>query len=68
MSVFNQLFNSKKFYAALTAALIIVFSEGLGLTEDQATNIVQVIMAYLVGQGIADNGKEAAKTHSWKHQ
>jgi hypothetical protein len=68
MNIFKQLFNSKKFYAALTAALIIIFSDGLGLTEDQATNIVNTIMAYLIGQGIADNGKEAAKTHTWKRE
>ena len=68
MDILKQFFNSKKFFAALTAALIIIFSEGLGLTEDQATGIVQTIMAYLIGQGIADNGKEAAKTHTWKRE
>jgi hypothetical protein len=66
MNIFKQLFNSKKFYAALTAALIIIFSDGLGLTEDQAHSIVQTIMAYLIGQGIADNGKEAARYHLWR--
>lgn len=63
-NIFKQFFSSKKFFAALSAALIIIFSDGLGLTTDQSTDIVKVIMSYIVGQGIADAGKEKTKIES----
>ena len=68
MNIFSQLFNSKKFWAAVGAALVTVLADGIGLTQDQSHMIVNAIMVYILGQGIADNGKEAAKQHSWRSQ
>jgi|15BtaG_2_1085339.scaffolds.fasta_scaffold00277_10 hypothetical protein len=68
MSVFKQFFDSKKFLAALSAALVILFSDGLGLTADQAEDIVKVIMLYIGAQGVADIGKEKIKIESQLHR
>jgi hypothetical protein len=56
------LFDSKK-AAVLVAGIVMYLATrlGLGLTEADAGVIGLMVSSYLVGQGIADHGKEAAK-------
>lgn len=62
MAILIQFLTSKKAIALIVGLLIMLAdSAGLSLPEEDLTNIVQMIMAYIVGQGIADAGKEAAK-------
>lgn len=57
--VILELLSSKKAVATMVGVLLtIVAKTGLVLPEDSVTEIVQVIMAYVIGQGIADHGKE----------
>jgi hypothetical protein len=60
--MFKALFGSKKF--ALTfVGVLIAAAEGLGLgIPIHVFNVIEgLIGSFVVGQGIADNGKEAAK-------
>jgi len=54
MNNLKQAFTSKKFYAALVALLFLFAGERAGLTIEQVSNAVYVIMTYIVGQGLAD--------------
>lgn len=57
-----DVFTSKKALAALGTLLVILLQAlGLPITEEMITNILLVVGPYIVGQGIADNGKGAAK-------
>ncbi len=57
-----DIFTSKKALAAI-ATLIVIILQALGLpvTDEMIEKILLVVGPYLVGQGIADHGKEAAK-------
>ena len=60
--MFEQLFGSKKFVAAMAAFLAAGLAElGLGMDTETILTILSPLMAYVVGQGIADHGKEKAK-------
>jgi len=54
-------FTSKKFLATVIGALVVAVGQALGLSEDQSLKISGMIIAYVVGQGVADHGKETAK-------
>ena len=54
MNNLKQAFTSKKFYAALVALLFLFVGERAGLTIDQISDAVYVIMTYILGQGLAD--------------
>lgn len=57
-----DVFTSKKALAALATLLVILLQAlGLPITEEMIQNILFVVGPYMVGQGIADHGKEAAK-------
>ncbi len=62
LSTLKALLSSKKFVAALIAALVWIAGK-VGLDVDTTTmaGIVGPISAYVLGQGIADSGKEAAQ-------
>lgn len=61
----KALLSSKKFVAALIAALVWLTGKvGLSVDTETMAGIVGPIVAYVVGQGIADAGKEAAKTNA----
>ena len=47
---------SRKLWAAVLGAALSALGTGLGLDEEQVTKAVYVIVAYLLGQGIADHG------------
>lgn len=49
---------SKKALAAIAGVLIVFFKKwGLDLSEDAVNQLLQTIAAYIIGQGIADMGK-----------
>ena len=57
-----DMFKSKKFLAALASVLVAVGAKvGWNITTEELLPILSPLMAYIVGQGIADNGKERAK-------
>jgi hypothetical protein len=58
----KALLSSKKFVAALIAALVWLGGKvGLHVDTETMAGIVGPIVAYVLGQGIADMGKETAK-------
>lgn len=56
---------SKKFLA-MVAGLIVSFAAryGLNLSEAEVAGIVALFVAYILGQGITDSGKSAAKVEA----
>jgi len=57
-----DLLTSKKFQAAVIAVVVMVLSKiGLDLNPDMLLAVVSPLIAYILGQGIADHGKERAK-------
>lgn len=62
MDVVKEMLRSKKFLALVVAVIVAIGGRfGLELDLAEVGLIVGAIAAYIVGQGIADNGKEAAK-------
>jgi len=59
--MWTDLLKSKKFLAMIIGMIAAFLSQRFGVAEDRVTEILQLIMTYIVGQGIADAGKEAAK-------
>lgn len=51
------IFEWKKLVAAVIGAMVTFFGEALGLDADQIQTLIQLIMAFLIGQGLADFGK-----------
>lgn len=51
--------HSKKFWAAVVATAVPIINHvwGLGLTQDAIMQIVTPVVAYILGQGLADLGK-----------
>ena len=58
MTAIKSAFGSRKFLATLIGAVVVAAGSAVGLSEDQATKIAGMIIAYVLGQGIADVGKE----------
>jgi hypothetical protein len=52
---------SKKCQALVAGILTVVLTEGLGLSNEASLSIVALVSSFMIGQGIADNGKEAHK-------
>jgi len=61
MAFLKALLTSKKAAAMVAAVIMTIIGKKVGLDEAQVTGIIGSIIAYIIGQGIADNGKEAAK-------
>ena len=60
--VLKELLTSKKALALLAAAIVWGLAQaGIVATPTDILPLLGVISAYLVGQGIADKGKEAVK-------
>jgi len=59
----KALLGSKKFIVTIAGLITVIASKlfGLNIDETTTTQIIGAVMAYSVGQGIADSGKEAAK-------
>ena len=63
----KALFSSKKFIAALASMVVAVLgSLGLDLDTETLMAILSPMMAYIIGQGVADHGKEKAKVEASK--
>ena len=57
-----DLFKSKKALTAIAAVIVAGAAKiGWDVTTDELMPILSPLMAYIVGQGIADHGKERAK-------
>lgn len=57
-----DLFKSKKFQALLVGLIVLLLQQYIpGVDEAKATEIVALVVAYIIGQGLADFGKEKAK-------
>lgn len=63
MKLLQSLFQSKKFMAMLVGVIGVVILKVFKVEVDPASiaEIVGLIAAYVIGQGIADNGALAAK-------
>lgn len=62
LAVLKELFASKKFIVMLAAVVVAIASKlGLAIDQDVSAQVIALAGAYVVGQGIADHGKEAAK-------
>lgn len=58
----KEILKSKKAIATIAAVIVATAGKyGLGLDTESVMTIVGALSAYIVGQGIADHGKEAAK-------
>jgi hypothetical protein len=58
----KQLFLSKKFLVMLSGIVVFVASRlSHALDPADVDRVLALIASYIVGQGIADHGKEAAK-------
>ena len=57
-----DLFKSKKALTAIAGVIIAIAAKaGLEISTEELMPILAPLMAYIVGQGIADHGKERAK-------
>lgn len=57
-----QLLSSKKGIAFIVGLLLVILNSlGVMIPEENLTELVGLIIAYILGQGVADAGKEATK-------
>ena len=62
MNTFTDLFKSKKFLAnAAAVALLLFYGDPAIVPTETTQNLIYLVMTYVLGQGIADHGKEAVK-------
>ena len=67
----KDLLASKKAIAGIAGAVMILVRRlGLYIDSELVTQFVSLVIAYIVGQGIADHGKEGAKIEArlWTEQ
>ena len=59
----QQLVTSKKFLVAFSSILFVLTNEifSFGIQETTILEVVSVSAAYIVGQGVADSGKEKSR-------
>lgn len=62
LDAIKGLLSSKKALAAIAGVVVALVGKlGIDLDTDALVILITPIVAFVVGQGIADNGKEAAK-------
>lgn len=62
MDMLRELLSSKKLIVALIGVIVALASRvGLDLSTEDVALVVSPIVAFILGQGIADHGKSAAK-------
>jgi len=65
MELLRELLTSKKFVAMLVGIITVVVTKiGWDIDHDTISQIVALVASYIVGQGFADKGKEAARIAS----
>lgn len=57
----NELLNSKKFWVGVAATILGVAGLMAGYPPEDIVLVTGPLMAYVIGQGLADLGKEKAK-------
>ena len=62
MDMIKVLFSSKKFTAMIIGIVATFLSTRFNLPEEQVREIVALVIAYIIGQGVADMGKQTTKT------
>ena len=67
MKTIKDLFASKKFVVMLAAIVVYAAGRvGWDMKSEDAVAFITMVSSYLVGQGIADHGKEKAKLEAGK--
>jgi uncharacterized membrane protein (DUF441 family) len=62
LNIIGQLLTSKKFIALITGFVVTLLAKWkLNVDPTTVQYLIGLIIAYIVGQGISDSGKEAAK-------
>lgn len=56
-----EILKSKKAQAVIVGLVTVLCKDVLGLGAEEVKMIVALVGTYVLGQGLADNGKEAAK-------
>lgn len=65
MDLIRSLLSSKKFVAFLIGVVISIGGRyGVNLDPDVVREVIGLTIAYIIGQGIADHGKDAAKINA----
>jgi len=59
MKLIKSFTKSKKFWATVSGCAVVVGKEYLNLPEEAVLQVVGMLMAYIVGQGVADIGKHS---------
>jgi hypothetical protein len=59
MKVEKKFYQSKKFWAVFSGVAVVLGRELLGLDEVTINKLVALVSMYIVGQGVADIGKNA---------
>tara|TARA_R100000781_G_scaffold3464_1_gene4840 strand:+ start:1315 stop:1506 length:192 start_codon:yes stop_codon:yes gene_type:complete len=57
----SQMLKSKKFWYAISSVCVPAIVTYLGVDETTATNLYYALLTLVLGQGIADMGKNATK-------
>jgi len=55
MNNMRKLLTSKKFWMAIAGVVAVVLSNTAGIPEEQTLMIAGIIIAYILGQGLADS-------------
>jgi hypothetical protein len=63
----EDLFTSKKFIVSILASIIAFYGVMNNWTPEQLTAVIGPLATYILGQGLADLGKEAKKIDSPNH-
>ena len=50
----NKMINSRKFWYGISILMVIMFSEDLGISATKMQSMLIVMVALILGQGIAD--------------
>jgi hypothetical protein len=63
MRVIKEMFGSKKFLASVAGVIAVAVAKltGVEIPDDILMGVLGIVAAYVVGQGVADHGKEATK-------
>lgn len=56
--IIKKMLSSKKFWYTIAGIIIPIIATKMGVDEQTVTNIVYSIIALVIGQGVADLGKE----------
>ena len=58
MEKLKQLLSSKKFLVAMAGVVGVVLNSYFGFSEEKFMQVVSLLIAYIIGQGLSDFGKE----------